>query len=85
MLFNSMCIPNYTVALARHTKRVAWHHALPETLEHYMKRKDFLLVTESDLHSMVKAAARYLPEDVDFPFLAIKKLISYRFWAAERL
>jgi hypothetical protein len=32
---------------------------------------DFLLVTESDLHSMVKTAARYPPEDVAFPFLAI--------------
>ena len=46
---------------------------------------DFLLVTESDLNSMIKTAARYPPDDVAFPFLAIKKLISYRFWAAERL
>jgi hypothetical protein len=46
---------------------------------------DFLLVTESDLHSMVKTAASYPPEDVAFPFLAIKKLISYHFWADERL
>ena len=43
-----------------------------------------LLVTDEDLHTMIKNASRNPPPNVVFPFLAVKKLIAYRHWASER-
>lgn len=43
-----------------------------------------LLVTTSDLRDLVRNASRNLPEDVTFPFLAVKKLMAFRHWVAQR-
>ena len=43
------------------------------------------LVTSSDLKDLVRNASRALPENVKFPFMAVKKLMAYRFWVAERI
>lgn len=45
---------------------------------------DLLLVTTSDLRELVRNASRNLPEDVTFPFLAVKKLMAFRHWVSQR-
>ena len=61
----------------------------PETadflfVQGFAQPSDFLLVTETDIHSMIRNTSRQPPVNVIFPFLAVKKLIAYRFWTAER-
>lgn len=42
-------------------------------------------VTSSDIKDLVRNASRAPPQDVKFPFMAVKKLLAFRFWVAERL
>lgn len=43
-----------------------------------------LLVTTTDLRNLVRNATRNLPEDVSFPFIAVKKLMAFRHWVNQR-
>lgn len=43
-----------------------------------------LLVTTSDLRDLVRNASRNLPDNVSFPFLAVKKLMAFRHWVSQR-
>lgn len=43
-----------------------------------------LLVTTTDLRDLVRNASRNLPDNVSFPFLAVKKLMAFRHWVYQR-
>ena len=45
---------------------------------------DLLLVKDSDIDVMIRNSSRNMPDNVQFPFLAVRKLHAFRFWVEER-
>ena len=44
---------------------------------------DLLLVKDSDIDVLVRNSSRNMPDDVQFPFLAVWKLHAFQFWVEE--
>ena len=44
---------------------------------------DLLLVKDSDIDVMIRNSSRNMPDNVQFPFIAVKKLHAFCFWVEE--
>ena len=44
---------------------------------------DLLLVKDSDIDVMIRNSSRNMPDNVQFPFLAVRKLHAFQFWMEE--
>jgi hypothetical protein len=45
--------------------------------------EDLLLVKDSDIDIMIRNSSRNMPDNVQFPFLAVRKLCAFWFWVEE--
>ena len=45
---------------------------------------DLLLVKDSDIDVMIRNSSRNMPDNVQFPFLAVRKLHAFCFWVEEQ-
>ena len=45
---------------------------------------DLLLVKDNDIDVMIRNSSRNMPDNVQFPFLAVRKLHAFCFWVEER-
>lgn len=51
----------------------------------FIEPVELTYITQTDVKDLVRNALRNPPANVEFPFMAVKKLLAYRFWVSERL